>query len=41
MQKIELVAAFEEEFDIHNYQQARWPSRSVAHAVRFIQEMVE
>ena len=41
MQSIELVAAFEEEFDIDMDEQAALAVKSVADAVRFIQEIVE
>ncbi len=38
MQSIELVAAFEEEFDIDMDEQSALSVKSVGHAVRFIEE---
>ncbi len=40
MQSIELVAAFEEEFDIDMDEQAALGVKNVGHAVRFIDEIV-
>ena len=41
MQSIELVAAFEEEFDIDMDEQAALAVKNVGHAVRFIEEIVK
>jgi acyl carrier protein len=40
MQSIELVAAFEEEFDIDMDEQAALGVKNVGHAIRFIQDVV-
>jgi len=40
MQSIELVAAFEEEFDIDMDEQAALAVKNVGHAVRFIEKVV-
>jgi acyl carrier protein len=41
MESVELIAAFEEEFDIEMDEQAALAVKSVGHAIEFIRHMVE